>query len=254
MARGKSSTSTVKKTKSKSPDKTVGKAVKKSAAAPEREPWTPWGKWAKRRREKRERKQREREERRQQRIEARRLRQFRRRLFLARGGVFLGLLGIVLLVVLVVLSVLGRPYPWEAIRDISELQRIEQNLTPNQTRWRSLGIDHYEVEILYTSRDGIRCGPSALEIDSGEVVNELPLGEAEWSDECDELNRVFTVDGGFDRLRSEIAAFEPAETQIHVDFDQDFGYLTQIHVDRYDERSPGCCWDIEWSNLQPLDN
>lgn len=217
----------------------------------EREPWTPWGKAAKRRRERKERKRLERIERKNERIRRRQLARLRRRRFMARGGVFIFLFGIGLIVAFVVLTVLGRPYPWESVRDLSRLQSIQLALSDSESRWESLAVGSYQITMMYTRNDSVSCGPAVIEVEDGEVVRTPEQDDEDWSRACDQLINDLTVDAAFDLLDEQIQTFEPSATILDARFDQDFGYLTMLTVDRYDERDEGCCWTASWSDMQP---
>lgn len=217
----------------------------------EREPWTPWGKWAKRRRERKEQKRLARIQRKEERTRRRQLARMRRRRFMARGGVFIGLFGIGLVIAFIVLTVLGRPYPWEAIRDVSRLQQIQLEITQRRARWQSLSIEAYKIEVFYEDNADVACGPALIEVEDGEVVDMPDDADENWSRECSRMADAFTVEAAFERLEQEINGFEASETMLDARFNQDFGYLTLIESDRYDERVDGCCWIATWSDMQP---
>lgn len=227
----------------------------KKSAAP-REPWTPWGKWAKARKERIERRQREQEKRREQRRRARQLRRLRRRRLAARGGIFLGLLGLACGIGFLVLMVLGRPYPWEALRDVTKALQLSQTLAESRERWENLAIRHYTVEVEYTAHQ-VRCGPVTLEVRGGEIVRSPRPDQTHWfpREVCDSLAGSLTIEGAFDWLDRQTQQFQPGRTYLHAEFDPGFGYLTYVEVGVYgDERPPDCCWTVTWRNLRLLND
>lgn len=225
-----------------------------SKPASQREPWTPWGKWAKARRERIEQRRKERENRRKQRRRKREKRRLRRRLLATRGIVFLGLVGLTCGIGLFVLLFLGRPYPWEAVRDVIELMQLSQALSERRERWESLAIHHYTIEVAYMEGQ-TRCGPVMLEVRNGQVVDPPGPDRLHWfpAEVCDALLTSLTVEGAFERLDRQLSQFQPGESYLQATFDPGFGYLTDIEVGIYSyERLPGCCWSVTWRNLRLL--
>ncbi len=216
-----------------------------------REPWTPWGKWAKRRRERKEQKRLAKIKRKEEHIRRRRLARLRRRMLMARGSVFVLLFGLGVVVVFIVLTLLGRPYPWESVRDLSRLQDIQLELPEQQSRWQSLAVNHYRIEVTYNRNDDIACGPAILEVRDSEIIDMPDNDDEAWSQACSRLVANLTIESAFGLLNEEVNIFEASSTILQASFDQDFGYLTLISVDRYDERSSGCCWQATWNELQP---
>jgi hypothetical protein len=221
---------------------------------PEREPWTPWGKAAKARRESKARKQAERERRQLERIEARRVRWTRRRLITARGLVFLILLIITCAIGGIVLLLMGRPYPWEALADVNEMQQFSQTLEENRERWESLGIRHYLVEIQYQDDSGTICGPVTVEVRDGIVEDNPSARDTHWfpADECDRLLDNLTIDNAFGWLDDQSALYRPGQTDFEVTFDSGFGYPNRAQTGAYGEPAAGCCWTVTWADLRPL--
>ncbi len=221
---------------------------------PGREPWTPWGKAARARRERKAREQHEREQRRQERLNARQTRRMRRRLITARGLVFLILLIITCAIGGIVLLLMGRPYPWEALADVGEMQQFSQTLEANRERWESLGIRRYTIEIHYQDDNGTICGPAVVEVWDGIVEDKPSARDTHWfpADDCDELLDDLTIDGAFGWLDEQSALYRPGQTDFEVSFDPDFGYPTWAQTTAYDEPAAGCCWTVTWSNMRPL--
>jgi hypothetical protein len=221
---------------------------------PEREPWTPWGKAVKARRERKARKQAERERRKMERIEARRLRRMRRRLIAARGLVFLILLITTCAIGGIVLLLMGRPYPWEALADVSEMQQFSQTLDANRERWESLGIRHYTIEIHYQDDGGMICGPAVVEVRNGIIEDRPSARDTHWfpADDCDRLLDHLVIDNVFGWLDEQSALYRPGQTDFEVSFDPDFGYPTWAQTSSYDEPVDGCCWTVTWSDMRPL--
>ncbi len=221
---------------------------------PQREPWTPWGKWARARRERIARREREREERRVLRRRARELRRIRRRRFLARGGVFL-LLGLFACGIGgLVLVLLGRPYPWQSLRDVAVVLEISSSLEEHRARWESLGMDHYRVEVEYRA-GSIWCGPATIEVREGRVaVAPSPATAQHWfpPDTCDALLERLVPDNAFDWLEDKTEQFTPGQTYLRARFDQDFGHPVEASGGSYDDETPDCCWRAVWADLRPL--
>jgi hypothetical protein len=155
----------------------------------------------------------------------------------------------------VILLALGRPYPWEALADVTAVMRLSQTLDSQQARWESLAIRNYRIEVLYTSRDAV-CGYANLEVREGRVVGQLIQGGDHWfpPDVCNGLVDRFTVDGAFRWIDSEIAAFLPGRSHLRADFDPAFGFPTHFTRTLYTEMllTADCCWEALWRNLQPL--
>lgn len=229
-----------------------GKAPQASAS---REPWTPWGKWAKRRRERIATRKREREERRATRQRARMLRRMRRRRFLARGGVFILLFVFACMVGLLVFVLIGQPYPWQSLHDMTTVLRITRELEANQARWASLSIEHYTVEVEYRAGE-VWCGPVALEVKAGAVVNTPAPSDTHWypTSDCDQALQIMLITGAFEQLAAEIKRFTPGDSYLNATFDPDFGYITFIEAGVYadDDQSPDCCWQAAWQSLRPI--
>lgn len=248
MARKKQETTITTKSRKRSPAPTP-------SLTPEREPWTPWGKWAKQRRERIEQKRREKEERRRLKIEARRRRQLRRRKVTARGVAFLGLFGVACGVAFLVLSLLGRPYPWEAVRDLTALIQASGTLEERQARWDSLAVRSYRVDITYVEGT-TQCGPATLEVRDGLLAALPPAGAQQWSpaEVCNALAEQLLIDGAFSWLEQEIQGFEPGQSYLRMQFHPDFGYPTYAEAGVYQEedRWQGCCWRVTWGNLLPI--
>jgi hypothetical protein len=258
-SRQKDSASGEKQTSGKAGDKKSaspkrGQTRQPAPVTPEREPWTPWGKAAKSRRERKARKQAERERQKMERIEARRIRRTRRRLITARGFVFLILLIVTCAIGGIILLLMGRPYPWEALSDVSAMQQFSQTLKENRERWESLGIRHYLVEIQYQDDSGTICGPVMVEVRDGIVEDKPSARETHWfpADECDKLLDDLTIDRAFDWLDEQSALYRPGQTDFEVTFDPDFGYPRWAQTSAYDEPVAGCCWTVTWANMRPL--
>ncbi len=226
----------------------------KAPKVPEREPWTPWGKWAKARRERRERKAREREARRAARRRARELRRMRRRRLTARGIVFLALLVLACGIGGLVLLLLGRPYPWEAVGDVTEVLRLSRLLSERRARWESLAVYHYVVEIEYTDTSGAWCGPSTIEVQAGQIMDLPSSRDTHWfpPETCAALFRDLIPDHAFEWLEQQLARYRPGETYLSIRFDPDFGYPVYAEAGVYGEPAPGCCWKVTWQALRPL--
>jgi hypothetical protein len=230
----------------------------KSKQPPAREPWTPWGKWNKRRKEELERRRIEREQRLREKQRQAVLRRLRRRRVTLRSGVFLGLMVLACLIGFIVLLLLGRPYPWEAFRDVTGAMTLSQEAENKQQRWNELGIDHYTVEVTYIS-GATRCGPVMIKVENDEITGD-PLRNAEqWTprEVCSMLLTEFTVDGAFQWLDAELNALRPGETYLRASFDPILGYPTSLKAGTYDLLAAGsadCCWQAEWKSLQPINN
>jgi hypothetical protein len=224
------------------------------AVTPEREPWTPWGKAARARRERKARQQREREQRKMERVKARQLRRMRRRLITARGFVFLILLILTCAIGGIVLLLMGRPYPWEALADVNEMQQFSQTLEENRARWESLGIRHYAVEITYQDDSGTICGPAVVEVRDGTIEEKPSARDTHWfpADDCDRLLDNLTIDRAFDWLDEQSTLYRPGQTDFDVTFDPDFGYPIRAQTNAYDEPVEGCCWTVTWAGMRPL--
>ncbi len=240
-------------------------ATKKQAAttsAPkktttEREPWTPWGKWAKARRERIERKKQEKEDRRRQRIQARQIRRARRRLVATRGSVFLGLIVFACVIGLVVTFLLGRPYPWESLRDTNQALLIAQKLSEREARWKNLAVYHYTVEIEYRDEGSETwCGPVTIEVKDGTVVDPPSPVDTHWFplDTCNALLDSLIIGQSFGWLDDQLAEIKPAQSYLRANFDPDFGYPVRAEAGVYRDPEPGCCWVVTWQNLRPIDD
>ncbi len=221
---------------------------------PEHEPWTPWGKWAAERRRRKEQRQREREKQRAERQRARMLRRMRRRRLTARGAVFIGLMVLACGIGGVVLVLLGRPYPWEALGDVTGVLRLTRSLPEHRARWESLAVHHYMVEVEYIAGE-TWCGPAVVEVRNGHIV-ELPSpAETHWfpSQVCDSLLESLIFEDVFDWLQGHLDHFVPGGgSYIHITFDEDFGYPTYAEVGVYGAEVPGCCWRATWRDMRPL--
>src|SRR5574341_69820 len=220
-----------------------------SPTVPQREPWTPWGKWLKRRRDRIEQKRREKEERRRLKQEAARRRRLRRRRVTARGMTFLLLMAVACSVGFLVLAFMGRPYPWEALRDVTSVMGSTQTLDERQQRWESLAVRNYWVEVTYVEGN-TQCGPAVLEV-RNDAISTLPPAQAQqWSplDECNAIAERLAIDGAFRWLAQEIQAFQPGNTYLHMEFDKDFGYPAFAESGVYEavDFTPGCCWRAAW--------
>jgi hypothetical protein len=230
----------------------------KSKQPPQREPWTPWGKWSKRRREEAERKRIEREERRREEQRQSVLRRLRRKQITLRSVVFVGLMVFACLIGFMVLLLLGRPYPWEAFSDVTSAMTISTDLENKRQRWNELGIDHYTVEVSYSS-GATRCGPVVIEVENGQIVTD-PLRNAEqWTprEVCSMLVDKFTVEVAFQWMDDELGVLSPGDTYLRASFDPILGYPHLLKGGSYDllvSGSADCCWQVEWKSLQPIDN
>ncbi|NDJ54127.1 MAG: hypothetical protein GYB68_13740 [Chloroflexi bacterium] len=223
-----------------------------------REPWTPWGKWRKRRQEAKARREREREERRRQRELARMRRERRRRILTARGAVFIGLMGFACLIAFAILALLGRPFPWEALIDVAQVQQIDNLTQQTEERWDSLGISHYQLDVEYIDHNSdTHCGPVTIEVRDGEVVNDPGPDAGHWFPiaACEGILSEMTVEGAFTRVQRASNDYLPGTTRLRATFDTEFGYPTWAEAEVYDEedRLDGCCWTFTWQNLQPID-
>lgn len=229
---------------------------KSKQTTPKHEPWTPWGRWFKRQRERRERKQQERQDRRQQRQTTRRKRWARRRLITTRGLVFLGLLVLACAIAGLVMMLLGRPYPWESISQVRRVLDLTDQIDEQRSRWESLAIDHYEVEIEYTDSDETWCGPAKIEIRNGNIVNLPSPDDTHWfpADRCTELFNNLVVDRSFAWLEQQVSNYQPATSYVDIAFDDTFGHPVRAEAGIYDpnDRTPGCCWRVTWASLRPL--
>lgn len=222
----------------------------------EREPWTPWGKWLKRRRERIEQRRIEREERRRQKLRARQIRRIRRRVITTRGTVFIGLMALACGIGMLVLILLGRPYPWEALSDVTTVMRIEKQMEVRQMRWEELAIHDYTVEVSYRSRTA-QCGPYIMEVRSDEIAGSPRRDPERWfpAEACNSLQLRFMIDHAYSWLREELGNFRPGDTYLNVNFDPVLGYPIYAEAATYDLTGapPDCCWQITWSNLQPIE-
>ncbi|GAB4468910.1 MAG: hypothetical protein Kow00124_03600 [Anaerolineae bacterium] len=178
----------------------------------------------------------------------------RRRRFLARGGVFL-LLGLAACGIGgLVLMLLGRPYPWQSLRDVAAVLEISSGLEGHRARWQSLGMEHYRVEVEY-QQGSIWCGPVTIEVREGRVLTAPSQATAlHWfpPDACDEHLRRMVPDSAFDWLAEEAEQFMPGETYLRARFDPDFGHPVEASGGSYDDETPGCCWRAVWADLRPL--
>jgi hypothetical protein len=234
--------------------KQAATASKKTATKrQEREPWTPWGKWAKARRERIERKKKEKEDRRKQRIRARQI----RRLVASRGTVFLGLIVFACVIGLVVTLVLGRPYPWESLRDTNQALLVSQTLPEREARWESLAIYHYTIEIEYRDEGSeVWCGPATIEVKDGVVVDLPTPVDTHWfpMKTCNALLDRLVIEESFDWLDEQLAQIKPAQTYLRASFDPDFGFPAKAEAGVYRDPEPGCCWVVTWQDLRPIDD
>lgn len=230
---------------------------KTSTKSQESEPWTPWGKWAKARRERIEHKKQEKEERRRQRIQARQIRRMRRRLVVTRGTVFLGLIIFACIIGLAVTLLLGRPYPWESLRDTNQALLISQTLSERKARWESLAVHHYTVDIEYKDEGSeIWCGPANIEVKDGLVINPPTPVDTHWFplDTCNALLDSLIIEQSFDWLDNQLTQIKPAQSYLRASFDPDFGYPVRAEAGVYQDPEPGCCWVVTWQNLRPIDD
>ena len=221
--------------------------------ARQREPWTPWGKWAKRRRERIEQRRKDRDQRRIARQKRRRLRQLRRRQVTARGLGFLLMVLFACAIGVLVLVLLGRPFPWEALRDVNQVLETTDALYTNRDRWESLAVMHYTVEVEYTS-GATHCGPVRLEVEN-RVVHGEPADQATfWSPACDDQLEQLVIEGAFVWLEGALSDFRPGDTQLRMSFDETFGYPLEAERDVYDpdDITGDCCWRVTWRDFQPI--
>jgi hypothetical protein len=230
-----------------------GKAASQAARTEEAaQPRTPWGRWARRREQKRQ----EREERRALRQRVRQLRWQRRRRITLRGVIFIGLLVLACGIAALVLILLGRPYPWEAMGDVTQALRLSRVLSERQARWETLAVEHYEVEIEYTDNAQTWCGPALIEIRDGRAVSLPSPDETHWfpRETCDQIVRQLLFDRAFGWLQGRLDEFRPGRTTITMTFDPEFGYPTGASAGVYDpaDELPGCCWEARWQRMRPL--
>ena len=131
------------------------------------------------RRERRAQRQKAREDRRRARIRARELRRMRRRRTAARSGVFVLLLALSCGIGFLVIIFMGRPYPWESVRDLSAVLQLNEALDMNEDRWDSLAMDHYRIEVEYRA-DEIWCGPVTIEVKDGQIAERPMTTDTNW--------------------------------------------------------------------------
>jgi hypothetical protein len=229
-----------------------------SKQPPAREPWTPWGKWNKRRREEIERRRIEREERQREKQRQAILRRLRRRRVTLRSSVFLGLMVLACLIGLIVLLLLGRPYPWEAFSDVTSAMTLSTDLKNKAQRWDELGVEHYTVQVSYTS-GATRCGPATVEVRNNQIVGDPSKRAEQWTprEVCSMLLEKFAVNSAFGWIDAELTALQPGETYLRASFDPILGYPTSLEGGTYDLLASGsasCCWQVKWDSLQPIDN
>lgn len=234
--------------------KNAGGSQRATRKAPQREPRTPWGQWAKARRERREKKVREREARLAERRRARQLRRMRRQRLTARSAVFLGLGALACGIGAAVLMLLGRPYPWESVGDVTAVLQLARHLPERQARWESLAVNHYTVEIEYIDEDGTWCGPALVEVRSGRIVTPPSPAETHWfpAGACDGLFDNLILERAFGWLERQVEAYRPGRTFITAQFDPDFGHPVHAEAGVYGEMGPGCCWTVTWRDMRPL--
>lgn len=220
----------------------------------EPEPQTPWGRWLQARRSRREAKQRERERRRAARRARRRRWVLRQQRQIARALVFLVLLVGACGIGAGVLLVGGRPYPWEAIREINEVMSVATRLEDNRARWESLAVDHYLIDIEYTDDSGTWCGPGTVEVLSGRVVSLPSASETHWTppETCEALMDELIPGAAFDWLEARLGDYQPGDSNLRVEFNPEFGNLRYAEASTYGERAPGCCWRADWRKLRLL--
>jgi hypothetical protein len=168
---------------------------------------------------------------------------------------FLLLMAVACSVGFLVLALMGRPYPWEALRDLTSVMGSTQTLDERQHRWESLAVQSYREEITYVERS-IQCGPAILEVRNG-VMPTLPPAQVEqWSplNECNAMAERLAIDGAFRWLSQEVRAFQPGNSYLRMEFDKDFGYPTFAEAGVYqpEDSAPGCCWRAIWRNLIPI--
>jgi hypothetical protein len=223
----------------------------------QREPWTPWGKWSKRRREEQERRRIEREERQRQKQRAKEVRRLRRRRVTLRSSVFLGLMVLACFIGFLVLLLLGRPYPWEAFSDVTSAMTLSEELENKQQRWNELGINHYTVEVTYSS-GATRCGPTTLEVRNKQIIGNTARQAEQWTQQevCSKVLTDITIEGAFEWIDRELLALQPGEMYLRASFDPIIGYPTLLKGGDYHLLAAGtadCCWQAEWKSLQPID-
>nr|MBN1228705.1 hypothetical protein [Anaerolineae bacterium] len=197
-----------------------------------------------------------RERKRAARLAARNKLQQRRRLLTARGVVFLLLLGLACSIGMLVLTLLGRPYPWESLRDVVTAQRVTNELDRQQDRWTSLTVEHYQITVEYESGDGTRCGPATIEVEDRKILEMPTPADTHWfpADSCRQLIPSLIPDNAFGWLEEQMEAFQPGETAIQMVFDRDFGYPLMASIQAYDMERAGedCCWTVIWSGFAPV--
>ncbi len=178
----------------------------------------------------------------------------RRRTITARGLVFLGLGVLACGIGVAVLMLLGRPYPWESVKDVTVVLRLARHLPERQARWESLAVNHYIVEIEYVDDEGTWCGPAPVEVRNGLVVTSPSPAETHWfpAGTCDALLDDLIPENAFGWLGQQVDAYRPGRSFINVQFDPDFGHPVYAEAGVYGERSPGCCWTVIWREMRPM--
>ena len=90
----------------------------------------------------------------------------------------------------------------------------DQRLAEASERWENADVQNYTIAYFVTSGLG-RIGPTAMEVQGGEVVK---------ADPDDPTQRLFSVNDLFEEIES-------ADVVLNAEFDPDLGYPTRIALD-----------------------
>ncbi len=172
-----------------------------------------------------------------------------------RGAVFMSLIMAACAVGAGVTLALGRPFPWQAVADVTAAMHLSETLVSQRARWEELALADYTIQVAYES-GSVLCGPAVLEVRQGAAVVS-PASAEHWfpPEVCNALISRFTVAGAFAWLGEEIEQFRPGATYLRARFDPEFGYPVWAERGIYDllNEPERCCWRVTWSALQPLD-